>query len=85
MHDPVTPIVLQPAIIGWEAKKRKVGTQIERAFNGEELLRRMKGRITVDPNEVIEVVNQYGDFQSLQEALCETFAGEVEVEMVFKK
>jgi hypothetical protein len=85
MHDPVTPIVLQLSLIGWEAKKRRVGTQIERTFNGEELVLRMKGWITVDPNEVIEVVNQYGDFQSLQEALRETFAGEVEAERVFKK
>jgi len=86
MHDPVTPIVLQLSVIGgWEVKKRRVGTQIERAFSGEELVLRMKGWITVDPNEVIEVVNQYGDFQSLQEALRETFAGEVEAERVFKK
>ncbi len=67
MHDPVTPIVLRPAIIGWEAKKRKVETQIERAFNGEELVRRMKGWITVDPSKVIEVVNQYGRLKVLDE------------------
>jgi hypothetical protein len=67
MHDPVTPIVLQPAVIGWEAKKRRVGTQIERAFNGEELVRRMKGWITVDPNEVIEIVNRYGRLKVLDD------------------
>lgn len=67
MHDPVTPIVLQPAIIGWEAKKRRVGTQIERAFNGEELVRRMKGWVTVNPNEVIKIVNQYGRLTVLDE------------------
>src|SRR3989304_5631925 len=67
MHDPVTPIVVKPAIIGWEAKKRRVGTQIERAFNGEELVRRMKGWITVDPKEVIEVVNQYGRLKDLDD------------------
>jgi hypothetical protein len=67
MHDPVTPVVLQPAIIGWEAKKRRVGTQIERAFNGEELVRRMKGWITVDPNKVIEIVNQHGRLKVLDE------------------
>lgn len=67
MHDPVTPIVLQPAVIGWEAKKRRVGTQIEGAFNGEELVRRMKGWITVDPNEVIEIVNQYGRLKVLDD------------------
>ncbi|MGZ3523651.1 MAG: hypothetical protein ACXU9L_02535 [Thermodesulfobacteriota bacterium] len=67
MHDPVTPIVVQPAIIGWEAKKRSVGTQIERAFNGEELVQRMKGWITVDPKKVIEVVSRYGRLKVLDE------------------
>ena len=67
MHDPVTPMVLQPAIIGWEAKKRRVGTQIERSFNGEELLHRMKGWITVDPRKVVEVVNRYGRLKVLDE------------------
>jgi len=67
MHDPVTPIVLQPAVIGWEAKRRRVEAQIERAFNGEELVRRMKGWITVDPNKVIEVVNQYGRLKVLDD------------------
>jgi hypothetical protein len=67
MHDPVTPVVLQPAVIGWEAKKRKVGTQIERAFNGEELVQRMKGWITVNPKKVIDVVNQYGRLKVLDD------------------
>ncbi len=67
MHDPVTPILLQPAVIGWEAKKRRVGTQIERAFNGEELVRRMKGWITVDPAKVIEAVNKYGRLKVLDD------------------
>jgi len=67
MHDPVTPMVLRPAIIGWEAKKRRVGTQIERSFNGEELVHRMKGWITVDPRKVIDVVNRYGRLKVLDE------------------
>jgi hypothetical protein len=67
MHDPVTPMIVQPALIGWEAKKRRVDLQIERAFNGEELVRRMKGWITVDPNEVIEIVNQYGKLKVLDD------------------
>ena len=103
MHDPVTPMVLQPAVIGWEAKKRRVGTQIERSFNGEELVHRMKGWITVDPRKVVEVVNRYGrlkvldekelvvefekteDIQKLQQALQETFGGEVDVEPLSKR
>ena len=60
IHDPVTPMVAQPALIGWEAKERSVELQIERAFNGEELVRRMKGWITVDPSKVIETVNRFG-------------------------
>jgi len=67
MHDPVTPILLQPAVIGWTAKKRRVGTQIERAFNGEELVRRMKGWITVDPEKVIEAVNKHGRLKVLDD------------------
>jgi len=67
MHDPVTPIIVQPALIGWEAKKRRVDLHIERAFNGEELVRRMKGWVTVDPNQVIEVVKKYGRLKVLDD------------------
>jgi hypothetical protein len=67
MHDPVTPILVQPALIGWEAKKRRVDLTIERAFNGEELVRRMKGWITVDPSKVIEVVKPFGRLKVLDD------------------
>lgn len=67
MHDPVTPMIVQPALIGWEAKQRRVDLCIERAFNGEELVRRMKGWITVDPGEVIEVVRPHGRLKVLDD------------------
>jgi len=67
MHDPVTPRVVQPALIGWEAKKRRVELQIERAFNGDELVRRMKGWVTVDPSQVIEVVSRFGRLKVLDD------------------
>ncbi|NWF92916.1 MAG: hypothetical protein HXY46_08360 [Syntrophaceae bacterium] len=67
MHDPVTPIVVRPALIGWEAKERKVELQIERAFNGEELVRRMKGWVTAEPSKVIEVVNRFGRLKVLDD------------------
>ena len=67
MHDPVTPIVVQPAAIGWEAKGRKVELKIDRAFNGEELVRRMKGWVTVDPQKAIEVVERYGRLKVLDD------------------
>jgi hypothetical protein len=43
MHNPVTPIVVQPALIGREAMERRVELQIERAFTGGELVQGMKG------------------------------------------
>jgi hypothetical protein len=67
MRDPVTPVIVQPALIGWEAKQRKVELQIERAFNGEELVRRMKGWVTVDPSKAIETVNRYGRLKVLDD------------------
>jgi hypothetical protein len=67
MHDPVTPIVVQPALIGWEARQRKVELLIERSFNGDELVRRMKGWITADPAKVIEIVNRFGRLKVLDD------------------
>lgn len=66
-HDPVTPIQIRPAVIGWEAKMRTIDLTIERSFTGEELLKRMKGWITVDPNKVIEVVKGYGVLKLLDD------------------
>jgi hypothetical protein len=67
MHDPVTPVVVRPALIGWEAKKREIDLTIERSFNGEELVRRMKGWVTVDASKVIEVVNRFGRLKILDD------------------
>ncbi len=67
MHDPVTPKVIRPALIGWEAKERRVPLQIERSFTGEELVRRMKGWVTVDPSAVIEVVGRFGRLKVLDD------------------
>lgn len=67
MHDSVTPVVARPALVGWEAKARKVDLTIERAFNGEELVRRMKGWVTTDPVEVIEVVKKHGRLKVLDD------------------
>jgi hypothetical protein len=54
-------------LIGWEAKKRKVELQIERAFNGDELVRRMKGWVTADPLKVIDMVNRFGRLKVLDD------------------
>ncbi len=60
MHDPVAPVVVRPAVVGWEAKQRNVELTIERNFSGEELVKRMKGWVTVNTNDVIETVKKYG-------------------------
>jgi hypothetical protein len=60
MHDPVSPVVIRPAVIGWEAKYRQVNLTIERTFSGEELVQRMKGWVTVNPIEVIQTVKKHG-------------------------
>ncbi|MBN1254056.1 MAG: hypothetical protein JXA50_02180 [Deltaproteobacteria bacterium] len=67
MHDPVTPVIARPALIGWDARFREVELQIERGFSGDELVRRMKGWVTVDPVEVIGVVEEHGRLRVLDE------------------
>lgn len=67
VHDPVSPVLVQPAVIGWDAKYREISLTIERAFKGDELLRRMKGWITVDPNRAIEIVEKFGRLKVLDE------------------
>jgi hypothetical protein len=67
VHDPVCPVLVHPAVIGWEAKQREISLTITRPFKGDELLRRMKGWITVDPNRVIEIVNKYGNLKVLDD------------------
>jgi len=67
LHDLVSPIIVRPATIGWDAKERKVELTIERSLTGEELVRRMKGWITVDPSQVIEVFRQYGRLKVLDD------------------
>jgi len=60
MHDPVTPVIVRPAVLGWEAKRRKVDLTIERAFKGDELVLRMKGWVTADVRKVVEVIKKHG-------------------------
>lgn len=60
MHDLVMPIIVKPAVIGWKGKNRRIDLTIEREFSGEELVRRMKGWITVDPRQVVELFARHG-------------------------
>lgn len=67
MYDPVTPIIVKPAVLGWKAKKRDVELTIERAFTGEELVLRMKGWVTTDVKQVIEIIKPHGYLKVLDE------------------
>ena len=67
MFDPVTPIIVKPAVLGWKAKKRDVDLTIERAFTGEELVLRMKGWVTTDVKQVIEAIKPHGYLKLLDE------------------
>ena len=64
-HDPVRPVLKNPAVIGWEAKQRQVDLVIQRSFEGEELLRHMKGWFTVDVYQVIDIIQQHGKLKVL--------------------
>lgn len=67
MHDPVRPVIKRPAVLGWEAKHRQVDLVIERSLRGEELLRRMKGWVTVDVHRVEKVISSFGKLKVLDE------------------
>jgi hypothetical protein len=67
MHDPVTPVLVQPAVIGWEAQKRRVDLTIERAFKGDELVMRMKGWVTTDVKDVVDMVKKHGFLKVLDD------------------
>lgn len=81
MHDPVTPIIVQPAVIGWNGKKRRVDLTIERSFKGEELVMRMKGWVTSDVREVVDVVKKHGYLKVMDDR---DLVVEVESEMDFE-
>ena len=59
-HDPVSPVMREPAHIGWDAWFRSIDLVTQQPFKGEELLRRTRGWWTVEPTEVAEVVQKSG-------------------------
>jgi len=65
--DPITPVIVKPATLGWKAKHREVNLTIERAFKGDELLMRMKGWVTVDVKKTIAVISKHGRLKVMDE------------------
>lgn len=67
MHDPVSPVLVQPSVIGWDAKQRQVDLVIQRPLKGSELLARMKGWVTVDVAKAGEILAEHGRLKLLDE------------------
>ena len=59
-HDPVSPVLKAPAQVGWDAWFRSIDLVTPQPLRGEELLKRTRGWWTVEPNEVAQVVKQFG-------------------------
>lgn len=67
MHDPVSPVLVRPSVIGWDAKQRQVDLVIERPLKGPELLARMKGWVTADVDSAAEILQRYGRLKLLDD------------------
>ena len=67
MHDPVSPILLSPCRISWEARQREVELVIERPLSGPELVARMKGWVTVDVQEASRILGSHGRLKLLDD------------------
>jgi hypothetical protein len=59
-HDPVSPVLKSPAQIGWAARFRTIDLVTPRKLKGRELLMRTRGWWTVEPSEVLEIVEARG-------------------------
>lgn len=86
VHDPVRPVLKQAAVIGWEAKQRKVDLVINREFKGQELLRCMQGWFTTDVHAAIDLIQRHGKLKVLDgyDLVVET-ANQSELKTLSKK
>ena len=58
-HDPVSPVLKRPAEIGWDAWFRSIDLVTPRRLKGKELLMRTRGWWTVEPADVLEIVEKH--------------------------
>lgn len=59
-HDPVSPVLKTPAEIGWDAWFRTIDLVTPKRFKGRELIMRTRGWWTVEPSDVLNVVEEHG-------------------------
>ena len=59
-HDPVSPVLKAPAEIGWDAWFRTIDLVTPNKLKGRDLLMRTRGWWTVDPSDVLDIVEEKG-------------------------
>jgi hypothetical protein len=59
-HDPVSPVLKAPAEIGWDAWFRTIDLITPNKLKGQELLLRTRGWWTVEPSDVLDIVEKQG-------------------------
>ena len=59
-HDPVSPVLKAPAEIGWDAWFRTIDLVTPQKLKGRELLMRTRGWWTVEPSDVLGIVEAHG-------------------------
>jgi hypothetical protein len=58
-HDPVSPVLKKSAEIGWDAWFRTIDLVTPKRLKGRELLMRTRGWWTVEPSDVLNVVEEH--------------------------
>jgi len=56
----VSPVLKAPAQIGWDSWFRDIDLVTPRRLKGRELLLRTRGWWTVEPSEILEIVESHG-------------------------
>ena len=59
-HDPVSPVLKTPAEVGWDAWFRTIDLITPQKLKGRELLLRTRGWWTVEPSDVVNIVEEHG-------------------------
>ncbi len=85
-HDPVSPVLKEPAQIGWASWFRDIDLVTPRKLKGKELLLRTRGWWTIDPSLVADAVEKHGKLVVGKEGeLMVEFQNEAEAEILSRE
>ncbi len=59
-HDPVSPVLKEPAQIGWDSWFRDIDLVTPRKLKGKELLLRTRGWWTIEPSLIADIIEKHG-------------------------